>query len=196
MIAADAGNGMAGKILPLVYKNLPIKIIPLYFKLDGNFPNHPADPIKHENLAELQKTVKEMSCDFGIAFDGDADRIFFIDENGEIVSSSLISALIIAGVSELGKRFSLVAAILASLPLTSILAIVWLYWDTGDVQKVSDLSWGVLWAVLPSLLFFLIFPLLLKNGFRFVSALSLSCLIMFLGYSIYAMALKKFGITT
>jgi phosphomannomutase len=94
-IAADAGNGMAGKIISLVYKNLPIKIFPLYFKLDGTFPNHPADPSKSENLVELQKIVKGKKCDFGIGFDGDADRIFFIDEKGSVVNSSLISSLII-----------------------------------------------------------------------------------------------------
>ncbi len=94
-IAVDAANGMAGKIIPLVYKNLPTKIVPLYFKLDGTFPNHPADPSKYENLIELQKTVEEKNCDFGIGFDGDADRIFFVDENGEVINSSLISALII-----------------------------------------------------------------------------------------------------
>src|SRR3989344_4143223 len=97
-IAVDAANGMAGKIIPLVYKNLPIKIVPLYFKLDGNFSNHPADPSKYENLIDLQKIVREKKCDFGIAFDGDADRIFFIDKNGEIVNSSLISSLIIKNI--------------------------------------------------------------------------------------------------
>ncbi len=94
-IAVDAGNGMAGKIVPLVYKGLPIKIFGLYFKLDGNFPNHNPDPSKYENLVDLQKIVKEKNCDFGIEFDGDADRVFFIDENGSVVNSSLISALII-----------------------------------------------------------------------------------------------------
>ena len=93
-IAADAGNGMAGKIVPLVYRTLPVEIIPLYFRLDGNFPNHPADPSKYENLIELQKTVKKYNCDFGMAFDGDADRVFFVDENAEVVNSSLTSALI------------------------------------------------------------------------------------------------------
>ena len=93
-IAVDAGNGMAGKIVPLVYRNLPVEIVPLYFKLDGTFPNHPADPSKYENLVELQKTVKEKKCDFGMAFDGDADRIFFVDENGNVINSSSISSLI------------------------------------------------------------------------------------------------------
>jgi len=94
-IAVDAGNGMAGKIVPLVYKNLSVKITPLYFRLDGTFPNHLADPSKYENLVQLQKTVKKNNCDFGMAFDGDADRIFFVDENGKIVNSSLMSSLII-----------------------------------------------------------------------------------------------------
>ncbi len=94
-IAADAGNGMAGKMVPLVYDKLPITIIPLYFELDGTFPNHPADPSKYENLRQLQKTVVNEKCDFGMAFDGDADRIFFVDEKGNVCNSSLISALIV-----------------------------------------------------------------------------------------------------
>lgn len=94
-IACDAGNGMAGKLIPVIYEKTPIEIVPLYFELDGNFPNHPADPSKFENLKDLQETVKKDKCDFGIAFDGDADRIFFIDETGKIIDSSLISCLII-----------------------------------------------------------------------------------------------------
>ena len=86
---------------------------------------------------------------------------------------TLLSAVMIAAISELGKRFSWLAAILASLPLTSILAIIWLYHDTGDVQKISDLTKGIFWAVLPSLLFFIIFPILLKNGIRFWISLPL-----------------------
>src|SRR3989344_1581648 len=113
-IAADAGNGMAGKILLLVYKNLPIKIVPLYFRLDGNFPNHPADPIKHENLAELQKTVRERNCDFGIAFDGDADRIFFVDEKGNAVNSSLMSALIIKDILSKRKKSKIIHNLVVS----------------------------------------------------------------------------------
>ena len=93
-IAVDAGNGMAGKVVPLVYEKLAHKILPLYFELDGNFPNHPADPSKFENLKDLQAKVRKEKADFGMAFDGDADRIFFADEKGEVVNSSLISALI------------------------------------------------------------------------------------------------------
>ncbi len=93
-VAVDAGNGMAGKIIPIVYKGLPVKIVPLYFELDGSFPNHPADPSKPENLADLQKIVAKEKCDFGIAFDGDADRIFFVDESGSAVNSSVITSMI------------------------------------------------------------------------------------------------------
>lgn len=103
-IAVDAGNGMAGKIIPLIYKNIPVNIVPLYFKLDGNFPNHPADPSKYGNLAELQETVKEKNCDFGMAFDGDADRIFFVDEDGQVMNSSLTSALIIKNILQKHKK--------------------------------------------------------------------------------------------
>jgi len=113
-IAADAGNGMAGKIVPLVYDRLHIKIIPLYFKLDGTFPNHPADPSKHENLKELQNVVKKEKCDFGMAFDGDADRVVFVDENGNIVNSSLISALIIKNVLEKNPKENVIYNLVCS----------------------------------------------------------------------------------
>lgn len=113
-IGADAGNGMAGKIVPLVFKRLPIKLTPLYFKLDGNFPNHLADPSKSENLAELQKSVKENKCDFGMAFDGDADRIFFVNEDGNVVNSSLISSLIIKNLLRKNKGEKIIHNVVCS----------------------------------------------------------------------------------
>jgi phosphomannomutase len=97
-IAVDAGNGMAGKIIPLIYRNVGVKIMPLYFKLDGTFPNHLADPSKYENLKKLQEVVKKEKCDFGMAFDGDADRIFFVDDKGVVINASLISALMIKSI--------------------------------------------------------------------------------------------------
>lgn len=106
----------------------------------------------------------------------------------------IISALIIVGVSELGKRFTPIAAILASLPLVSILAMIWLYNDTNDVQKVIDLSTSIFWAVLPSLIFFLVLPLLLKSGLKFYPSMIISAVVMFIAYSIYLLALGKFGI--
>ncbi|MFA5917736.1 MAG: DUF3147 family protein [Candidatus Gracilibacteria bacterium] len=106
----------------------------------------------------------------------------------------VLSALIIFGVSELGKKFAPIAAILASLPLVSIMAMIWLYNDTKDVQKVIDLSTSIFWAVLPSLLFFLILPILLKNGVSFVLSMIISTISMFLIYSLYIFILSKFGI--
>ena len=106
----------------------------------------------------------------------------------------LISALIIVLVSELGKRYSAVAAIFASLPLVSIMALVWLYIDTSNVQKSIDLSINIFYAVLPSLLFFIVFPLLLKKGVNFWLALGLSILIMFLAYTVYVLILKKLNL--
>ena len=93
-VAIDAGNGMAGKTVPLVFEGLPFEVLPLYFELDGSFPNHPANPIEPENLVDLQEKVVGESCDLGIAFDGDADRMFLVDERGELVSGSTTTALV------------------------------------------------------------------------------------------------------
>ncbi|MGA7671478.1 MAG: phosphomannomutase/phosphoglucomutase [Nitrolancea sp.] len=93
MIAIDAGNGMAGKIVPAVFKHLPITIIPLYFELDGRFPNHPANPIEPENTRDLKRVIVERGADFGIAFDGDADRMFILDEHGTFVGGDMVTAL-------------------------------------------------------------------------------------------------------
>ena len=93
-IAIDAGNGMAGKTVPIVFDPLPFDLVPLYFDLDGTFPNHPANPIEPANIAALQQTVRDDACDAGIAFDGDADRMFLVDENGAPISGSLTTALV------------------------------------------------------------------------------------------------------
>lgn len=106
----------------------------------------------------------------------------------------LITALVVTGVSELAKRYSVIAAILASLPLTSILAMTWLYHDTKDAQKIISLSYGIFWAVLPSLVFFAVLPLLLKSGLRFSISMALASLVMFAAYTLYVFALGKFGV--
>lgn len=94
-IVVDAGNGMAGLVWPEVAKDLPmLKIVPLYFELDGNFPNHPANPAEEANLVDLKKKVLAEGADLGLAFDGDADRLFCIDEKGEIVTGTEFTALI------------------------------------------------------------------------------------------------------
>jgi len=93
-VAVDAGNGMAGRTVPAVFEGLPISLIPLFFELDGTFPNHEANPIDPENLRDLQRAVIEHHADIGLAFDGDADRCFVVDERGEVVSPSTLTALI------------------------------------------------------------------------------------------------------
>lgn len=93
-VAIDAGNGMAGKTVPIVFGPLPFEVEPLYFELDGTFPNHPANPIEPENLVDLQKAVLDQGCDIGIAFDGDADRIFLVDEKAQLITGSTTTALV------------------------------------------------------------------------------------------------------
>lgn len=93
-VVADAGNGMAGFVLPKIFEGLPFRLVPLYFELDGSFPNHPADPINPDNLKDLQARVLAEGADVGLAFDGDADRVFLVDEQGGIVPSSLVGALV------------------------------------------------------------------------------------------------------
>ena len=93
-IVIDAGNGMAGHTAPAVFSKLNCEVIPMYFELDGTFPNHEANPIDPKNLKDLQKAVKKHKADIGLAFDGDADRCFLVDENGELVNPSTLTALI------------------------------------------------------------------------------------------------------
>lgn len=99
-VVVDAGNGMGGMTVPAVLGHatdldqLPIEIIPMYFELDGTFPNHEANPLDPKNLVDLQKAVVEHRADLGLAFDGDADRCFVVDENGEPVTPSAVAAIV------------------------------------------------------------------------------------------------------
>jgi phosphomannomutase len=93
-IAVDAGNGMGGRIAPAVLGQLPVEIIPLYFELDGRFPNHVPNPLEPENIRDLQRAIVEYGADLGIAFDGDADRMFILDEQGRFVGGDIITALV------------------------------------------------------------------------------------------------------
>jgi len=106
-VVVDAGNGMGGYTVPSVLGDavlpaLPLRIIPLYFELDGSFPNHEANPLEPKNIVDLQSAVREHGADIGIAFDGDADRCFVVDEGGAPVSPSAVTALVAA--RELGKH--------------------------------------------------------------------------------------------
>ncbi|WP_034270070.1 phosphomannomutase/phosphoglucomutase [Haloechinothrix halophila] len=103
-VVVDAGNGMGGHTVPQVFSapgGLPIDIVPMYFELDGSFPNHEANPLDPANLVDLQAKVRELGADAGVAFDGDADRCFIVDENGDPVAPSAITALV--AVRELAK---------------------------------------------------------------------------------------------
>jgi hypothetical protein len=106
----------------------------------------------------------------------------------------LLSALILVAVSEIAKRSSLLGAALASLPLTSLLAFVWLYLDTGDVQKVASLSSDIFWLVLPSLALFLVLPLLLKMGWSFWLSLAAAMLVTAACYGVMLLLFKQFSV--
>ncbi|MEV5956219.1 phosphomannomutase/phosphoglucomutase [Streptomyces sp. NPDC051987] len=95
-VVVDAGNGMGGHTVPTVFEGLPLTLVPMYFELDGTFPNHEANPLDPANLVDLQQRVRAESADLGLAFDGDADRCFVVDENGDPVSPSAITALVAA----------------------------------------------------------------------------------------------------
>ena len=101
-VVVDAGNGMAGLTAPEVLGRLDLDVDALYYELDGTFPNHEANPIEPANLVDLQARVRETGADIGLAFDGDADRCFLVDERGELVSPSVLTALIAS--RELGKE--------------------------------------------------------------------------------------------
>ncbi|HSX14982.1 MAG TPA: phosphomannomutase/phosphoglucomutase [Candidatus Saccharimonadales bacterium] len=93
-VAIDAGNGMAGQIVPIFAKNVPLIITPLYFELDGTFPHHLANPAIDANLVDLIKAVKSGQLDFGLAFDGDGDRVYFVDETGQPLTASVLAAIL------------------------------------------------------------------------------------------------------
>ncbi|MCC6339900.1 MAG: phosphomannomutase/phosphoglucomutase [Acidimicrobiia bacterium] len=99
-VVADTANGMGGLVVPKIFEGLPFDLEILYPELDGSFPNHPADPIQPENLADLRKRVVETGADVGLAFDGDADRVFLVDDLGEPVSGSTTTAMVASGILE------------------------------------------------------------------------------------------------
>jgi phosphomannomutase len=101
-VVVDAGNGMAGYTVPRVFDGLAIETVPLYFELDGSFPHHEANPLDPTNMADLQQAVVKAGADIGLAFDGDADRCFVVDERGQLVSPSVLTALI--AVRELSRE--------------------------------------------------------------------------------------------
>ena len=93
-IVADAGNGIAGKVLPDFFSHLQCKLLPMFFELDGSFPNHVPNPMIPENMVPLRKRILEEKADFGVAFDGDADRMFLVDEKGVTLGGDIVAALV------------------------------------------------------------------------------------------------------
>jgi phosphomannomutase len=99
-IVVDAGNGMAGKMLPPIFEKLPFEYVPMYFELDGSFPNHPPNPIEPQNMEDLQERVVAEGADFGVAFDGDADRCFVVTEKGGTIAGDILATLVAKNVLE------------------------------------------------------------------------------------------------
>ena len=97
-IVADTANGMGGLVAPTIFEPLPVDLTMLYPELDGTFPNHPADPINPDNLKDLQRELLDRGADLGLAFDGDADRVFLVDDQGERLSGSLTTSIVAAGI--------------------------------------------------------------------------------------------------
>lgn len=123
-VVADTANGMGGLVVPAVFEHLPVKLVHLYPDLDGTFPNHPADPIDPKNQEDLKAAVIEHGADIGLAFDGDADRVFVVDERGEGVSGSTITAMV-------------AAAMLARYPGATIIHNVICSWTVPEVIRES-----------------------------------------------------------
>ncbi|PDP88362.1 phosphomannomutase/phosphoglucomutase [Glycomyces fuscus] len=119
-VVVDAGNGMGGHTVPAVLEDLPLEIVPLYFELDGTFPNHPANPLDPDNLVDLQAKVRETGADIGLAFDGDADRCFVVDENGDAVPPSAVTALVAAQELEREPGATVIHNLITSLAVPEI----------------------------------------------------------------------------
>jgi hypothetical protein len=107
---------------------------------------------------------------------------------------ALLSGVIIAAASEVARRSSLLGAVLISLPLTSILAIIWLYRDTGNTGEVAALSWSILWVIVPSVVFFVVLPMALRSGIAFWASLLLACAATALSYAAWISAARHFGL--
>lgn len=106
----------------------------------------------------------------------------------------LVTAVLVVAISEVAKRSTLFGGILASLPLTSLLAFIWLYGETGDAGKVASLSYSIFWYVLPSLVLFIVLPLLLARGFDFWLSLAVACAVTFAAYALMSQLLARFGV--
>ncbi len=120
-VVADTANGMGGLVVPRVFEGLPFSLTVLYGELDGSFPNHPADPIQPENLKDLQRAVLDLNADVGLAFDGDADRVFLVDDKGVPISGSTTTAIVAAGILDRHPGESVVHNLICSRSVPEII---------------------------------------------------------------------------
>lgn len=121
-VVADTANGMGGLVVPAVFEGLPFELDHLYPELDGTFPNHPADPIQPENQQDLMARVVETSADIGLAFDGDADRVFLVDENARAISGSLTTAMVARSILEKNPGATILHNLICSKTVPEIVA--------------------------------------------------------------------------
>jgi phosphomannomutase len=121
-VVADTGNGMGGLVAPRVFEGLPYELEVLYPELDGTFPNHPPDPIQPENLKDLQARVLDSTADVGLAFDGDADRVFLVDEKAEPVSGSTTTAIVAKAMLEKHPGSSIIYNLICSKAVPEVIA--------------------------------------------------------------------------
>ena len=121
-IVIDAGNGMAGYTAPAIFEKLNFEVVPMYFELDGNFPNHEANPIDAKNLVDLQSKVLSENADIGLAFDGDADRCFVVDNLGKLISPSVITGLIATRELKKHKGASIIYNLISSKMVPEVIA--------------------------------------------------------------------------
>jgi phosphomannomutase len=121
-VVADTANGMGGLVVPAVFAGLPVELDLLYGELDGTFPNHPADPIAAENLVDLQARVRETGADLGLAFDGDADRVFLVDERAEPISGSAVTAMVARGLLDRNPGATILYNLICSKAVPEIVA--------------------------------------------------------------------------
>jgi phosphomannomutase len=120
-VVADTANGMGGLVVPRVFEGLPFDLSILFGELDGTFPNHPADPIQPENLKDLQRAVLDAGADVGLAFDGDADRVFLVDDQGQPVSGSTTTAIIARGILQKHPGETIVHNLICSKALPEVI---------------------------------------------------------------------------
>ncbi len=120
-IVVDAGNGMAGLLVPQLFSHLPCQLIPLFFELDGSFPNHPASPIEPENLRSLQDKVLQEKAFLGAAFDGDADRVFILDEKAQILGGDMVTALVAKNLLKKEKNATILYNLICSWTVPKII---------------------------------------------------------------------------